>query len=362
MKFRFNKCPAFLTHTWTKLRNMELRSNLRTVCLRATPLMTSGAKKIPKASLWMSRQVASTTTKFFIWAAVYMVPAIVSGLFFAAALGRYTIETQFAQNAFQNYLLPYQASYKECLTHMNTLRARWENVELLIKFARNMNPSASSPIVVFSYEGPIISTDDKDTASTVLGQIAVEARKVEGCMYDVIGKAEALGTLLGEQDWMNNEITHRDERLNEYRSLISKEWETITHIDKWEMLDKAISRVRDKEFVPKKFHTDLAEYAEALGYLNGYLARLHRREENWLKRLDQIFRNQLALRSSRTIWSYLESITRDLIPSAWLPPISAPTSLFLPSPEWNIGAEPLRLKSTPPILCSRPSEKVIGEP
>ena len=109
---------------------------------------------------------------------IYIIPALATGLVFAAALGRYTTETQFAQNAFQNYLRPYQVQYRSCLSQMDMLRERWENLGALIDFAaNNADPSATAPIVIFTSEGSI-SIDKDDDAEKVLGKIVVASRRV----------------------------------------------------------------------------------------------------------------------------------------------------------------------------------------
>ena len=303
------------------------------------------------AFLTVARAMGSATAATAKWLLIYIVPALATGLVFAAALGRYTTETQFAQNAFQSYLRPYQTQYKQCLLQMDALRDRWENLELLLRFARNTDRGANAPVVVFTHEGSISSTDKDDDAEKVLGRIVTASRRASTCMDETIRQGEELATLLGQKTWFRTEVSNREQRLAEYQTYIAKTWASISDLPKWELVGKAILRARDGEVLPAKSRTEAEKYAVAVDRFRAHLFESHARTKVWFERLDTIFRDELAARSSRTIGHYLRNIVQDILPIAPTGPVAA-VPLPDPSLAWVTPID----KDPPSVHCncSRP--------
>lgn len=285
------------------------------------------------------------------WLLVYILPALATGLIFAAALGRYTTETQFAQNAFQNYLRPYQTQYRSCLLQMDTLRERWENLELMLQFtAGNNDSSAAAPIVVFTHEGSI-SVDKDDDAEKVLGRIVVSSRRASTCIDETIRQADELATLLGRKDWFASDVSNRDRRMSEYQSYIHKAWAPIENLQRWQIVEDAVKRSRDAEPASSKTRSDAEKYRAAVARFRAHLFDVHVRHKDWFEKLDANFRDELAARSSRSVGFYLGTIVQDVLP--FIDP-RAKSVLPLPEPSLAWTTETDRNPPSADCNCSRP--------
>ena len=297
------------------------------------------------------------------WLLIHIVPAFATGLIFAAALGRYTTETQFAKDAFQNYLRPYQTQYRSCLLQMDALRERWENLELMLKFtAENTDPSASAPIVVFTYEGSISVAQDDD-AEKVLGKIVVSSRRASACIDETIRQAAELATLLGRNEWFTTDISNRDKRMSEYQNYIYKTWASIDKLEKWEIVEATIKQSRDGEPASPKIRSDAQKYQAAVTRFRAHLLDVHVRHKDWLEKLDADFRDELAARSSRNVGFYLRNIFQDIFSFTHS---RANSDIPLPEPSlaWTTATE-----ENPPSAdcnCGRPfasgSYQRLGDP
>lgn len=319
---------------------------------------TEQIKGLPATNLAL--RLAALTTS---WLLVYIVPAIATGLVFAAALGRYTTETQFAQNAFQNYLRPYQTQFRSCLIQMDTLRERWENLQLMLQFAgENSDPSAPAPIVVFTHEGSI-SFDMEDDAERVLSRIVIASRRASTCIDETIRQAGELASLLGRKNWFDADVSNREQRMAEYQGYISKNWSSIAQLSKWEVVEAAIKRARDSEVPSLTLRDDSRKYYAAVERVRAHLFEAHARHKDWFEKLDVTFRDELTARSSRSVGYYLGSIAQDVIPLASQ---QSKAALAAPPPSlaWTTATD-----KNPPAAdcsCSRPfaggAYQRIGDP